>query len=126
MIICKHCTTIIEVGKPYVSLKEGNFCNKQCVIDHFTNEVEKAGESYIKKECGHCFNCKETSEDTILGTCFTPRQKCKLDESVDCDNIENCNNFQYGEPEKHILSYKDAETTETISKAILYNAAKLK
>ena len=126
MIICKHCTKIIEIGKPYVSLDVGDFCDEKCVLDHFSEEVSKAGESYIQKECGHCFNCKETTEDTIFESTPIPRRKCKLDQTVDCDNVENCNKFQYGEPEKHVLSYTEKETTEKVSEAILYNAEKLK
>ena len=119
MVKCKRCKKVITIGQPFIKLQFiGDFCNEDCVNDFIKCEIKKFGISYIKEQCGHCFNCRESTENSMFGS--NTKQKCKVDESIDCEDVEQCSNFMYGEPEKYTFTYNRDGGKEFTVEAIKY------
>lgn len=119
MIKCTHCKNVIEMGKSFVKIQFiGDFCNEDCSIGFIKDQIKKSGLSYIKEDCEHCYNCCENTDNSMFGTNTT--QKCKLDENIDCENMDKCKSFIYGEPEKYDFTHNRNGGKTTTNEAIKY------
>lgn len=116
MIKCKQCKKIIEVDKVYLNMEFGDFCSEKCVCDYITIQFNDCKRK-IKRECENCFNCLKDEEHSMFGS--NCQIKCKLNDKIDCYDIEECENFIYGDPEIRDYSYYSGDLK--IKKARKFN-----